>query len=72
MLSFGIKTTPANVNYDDILRVWREADTRENLRQLVNAGFTHVVLDPPSPYPGDVARWVTDELIIPTLDQAAR
>ncbi|MCK2215467.1 LLM class flavin-dependent oxidoreductase [Actinomadura sp. ATCC 31491] len=25
--SFGIKTTPANVGYDDILRVWREADT---------------------------------------------
>jgi alkanesulfonate monooxygenase SsuD/methylene tetrahydromethanopterin reductase-like flavin-dependent oxidoreductase (luciferase family) len=25
--SFGIKTTPANVSYHDILRVWREADT---------------------------------------------
>lgn len=25
-VSFGIKTTPMNVAYDDILRVWREAD----------------------------------------------
>src|ERR1700738_1804097 len=25
-LSFGIKTTPANVSYRDIQRVWREAD----------------------------------------------
>lgn len=26
MLSFGIKTAPMHVSYDDILRVWREAD----------------------------------------------
>jgi alkanesulfonate monooxygenase SsuD/methylene tetrahydromethanopterin reductase-like flavin-dependent oxidoreductase (luciferase family) len=26
-LSFGIKTTPANTTYEDIQRVWREADT---------------------------------------------
>ncbi|MDT0343738.1 LLM class flavin-dependent oxidoreductase [Streptomyces litchfieldiae] len=25
-LSFGIKTTPAHIGYDDILRVWQEAD----------------------------------------------
>jgi alkanesulfonate monooxygenase SsuD/methylene tetrahydromethanopterin reductase-like flavin-dependent oxidoreductase (luciferase family) len=26
-LSFGIKTTPVHTSYDDIVRVWREADT---------------------------------------------
>jgi hypothetical protein len=29
-----------------------------------------VVLNLPTPYPSDVARWVTDELIRPTLGQA--
>jgi len=27
MTSFGIKTAPMHVSYDDILRVWREADS---------------------------------------------
>ena len=48
------------------------AGIRERLRQLVDAGFTHVVLNPPAPYPSDVARWVTDELITPTLDHVGR
>jgi len=30
-LSFGIKTTPMRVGYDDIVRVWREADEIEEL-----------------------------------------
>ncbi|WP_067992189.1 LLM class flavin-dependent oxidoreductase [Nocardia pseudobrasiliensis] len=45
--------------------------TRNTLRQLATAGFTHLVLSLPSPYPRDVAHWVADELIIPvrrTLD----
>jgi hypothetical protein len=25
------------------------------------------VINPPAPYPNEVARWVADELIIPTL-----
>jgi alkanesulfonate monooxygenase SsuD/methylene tetrahydromethanopterin reductase-like flavin-dependent oxidoreductase (luciferase family) len=54
------------VSYDD------PGQTRESLRQLVDAGFTHLVLNPPTPYPSDVARWVTDELIMPTLDRAPR
>jgi alkanesulfonate monooxygenase SsuD/methylene tetrahydromethanopterin reductase-like flavin-dependent oxidoreductase (luciferase family) len=49
------------ISYDD------PSQTRERLRQLIDAGFTHVVLSLPTPYPGDVARWVTDELIMPTL-----
>jgi alkanesulfonate monooxygenase SsuD/methylene tetrahydromethanopterin reductase-like flavin-dependent oxidoreductase (luciferase family) len=43
------------------------ASTRKTLGQLVGAGFSHVVLNPPPPYPDHVARWVADELIIPTL-----
>ena len=54
------------VSYDDPAR------TRESLRQLIDAGFTHLVLNLPAPYPRDVARWVTDELIAPTLDDASR
>jgi hypothetical protein len=45
------------------------ASTRETLAQLVDAGFSHLVVNPPAPYPNQVARWVTDELIIPTLGQ---
>jgi len=44
--------------------------TRASLRQLVDAGFSHLVLNPPAPYPDDVVRWVTDELISPTLEHA--
>lgn len=29
MLSFGIKTSQSNIDYDDIVRVWREADATE-------------------------------------------
>jgi alkanesulfonate monooxygenase SsuD/methylene tetrahydromethanopterin reductase-like flavin-dependent oxidoreductase (luciferase family) len=49
------------VSYDHPARI------RESLRQLIDAGSTHLVLNPPAPYPNDLARWVTDELIKPTL-----
>ena len=26
-VSFGIKTTPMNTTYDEIVRIWRDADT---------------------------------------------
>ncbi|MBB5917561.1 alkanesulfonate monooxygenase SsuD/methylene tetrahydromethanopterin reductase-like flavin-dependent oxidoreductase (luciferase family) [Nocardia transvalensis] len=45
--------------------------TREYLRGLIDAGFTHLVLNPPAPYPDGVARWVTDEFVLPTLDYAS-
>lgn len=44
------------------------ASTRETLGQLVGAGFSHFVLNLPAPYPNEVAWWVADELITPTLD----
>jgi hypothetical protein len=48
---FGIMTAPMQVGYDDILRVWQEADTIPEIEHAVGA------------LPATVARWVTDEII---------
>jgi alkanesulfonate monooxygenase SsuD/methylene tetrahydromethanopterin reductase-like flavin-dependent oxidoreductase (luciferase family) len=48
------------VSYD------RPADTREAIREALDAGFGHVVLGLSAPYPTGVARWVADELITRT------
>jgi alkanesulfonate monooxygenase SsuD/methylene tetrahydromethanopterin reductase-like flavin-dependent oxidoreductase (luciferase family) len=45
------------VSYD------RPDTTRAAIATATAAGFTHIVLGLPSPYPPDVARWVADELI---------
>ncbi|MCC9742731.1 LLM class flavin-dependent oxidoreductase [Streptomyces sp. MNU89] len=45
------------VSYD------RPAATRDAIAEAVGAGFGHIVLGLPSPYPDGVARWVADELI---------
>ena len=37
--------------------------TRKAIGEAIEAGFGHVVLGLPAPYPANVARWVTDELI---------
>ncbi|PZG18791.1 LLM class flavin-dependent oxidoreductase [Nonomuraea aridisoli] len=37
--------------------------TREAITEAVTAGFQHIVLGLPAPYPSDVARWVADELV---------
>jgi alkanesulfonate monooxygenase SsuD/methylene tetrahydromethanopterin reductase-like flavin-dependent oxidoreductase (luciferase family) len=37
--------------------------TREAIDKVIAAGFQHIVLGLPAPYPADVAHWVTDELI---------
>ncbi len=37
--------------------------TRAAVRQALDAGFRHVVLILPAPYPADVARWVADTII---------
>jgi alkanesulfonate monooxygenase SsuD/methylene tetrahydromethanopterin reductase-like flavin-dependent oxidoreductase (luciferase family) len=124
MASFGIMTAQQEVSYEDVLRVWREADgvaqiehawpfdhllpiggdplgpihegwtllsalaaQTERLRVgvlvtsnrfrppamlariattvAVTAGFGHVVLGLPAPYPDGVAAWVAEELIAP-------
>jgi alkanesulfonate monooxygenase SsuD/methylene tetrahydromethanopterin reductase-like flavin-dependent oxidoreductase (luciferase family) len=37
--------------------------TRDAIGEATQAGFEHIVLGLPAPYPGNVARWITDELI---------
>jgi alkanesulfonate monooxygenase SsuD/methylene tetrahydromethanopterin reductase-like flavin-dependent oxidoreductase (luciferase family) len=39
------------------------AATRNAITNAIDAGFRHIVLGLPAPYPKDVARWVTSELI---------
>ncbi|MFJ1460734.1 LLM class flavin-dependent oxidoreductase [Nocardia sp. N2S4-5] len=42
-------------------------DTRKAIRAALDAGFPHIVLGLPSPYPPQVARWVADELVTPSV-----
>jgi alkanesulfonate monooxygenase SsuD/methylene tetrahydromethanopterin reductase-like flavin-dependent oxidoreductase (luciferase family) len=37
--------------------------TRDAIGEAIDAGFQHIILGLPAPYPVGVARWVTDELI---------
>ena len=37
--------------------------TRDAIGEAIDAGFRHIVLGLPAPYPASVARWVADELI---------
>jgi alkanesulfonate monooxygenase SsuD/methylene tetrahydromethanopterin reductase-like flavin-dependent oxidoreductase (luciferase family) len=48
------------VSYDD------PAATRETITKAVAAGFSHVVLSLPAPFPVGVAKWVAEELIAPS------
>ena len=41
-------------------------DTRTNIEQALHAGFGHIVLMLPAPYPDHVAQWITDQLITRT------
>ena len=45
------------VSYDEPER------TRDAIGRVVDAGFGHIVLGLPAPYPDGVARWMADELI---------
>jgi len=45
------------VSYDEPGR------TQEAITRAVGAGFRHFVLSLPAPYPENVARWITDEVI---------
>jgi hypothetical protein len=41
--------------------------TRDAIGAALDAGFRHVTLGlPAQPYPAGVARWVADELIVPS------
>jgi alkanesulfonate monooxygenase SsuD/methylene tetrahydromethanopterin reductase-like flavin-dependent oxidoreductase (luciferase family) len=54
------------ITYDDV------ASTRDTLRALIGAGFSHLVLNLEAPYPNRVAQWVADELIAPTFRDLGR
>ncbi|MEY7976991.1 LLM class flavin-dependent oxidoreductase [Streptomyces pilosus] len=45
----------------------RPGVTREAIGEALDAGFRHVVLGLPAPYPQGVARWAADELIRPSV-----
>ncbi len=51
------RSTNVPVSYD------RPGDTRAAIDQALQAGFHHIVLMLPAPYPAEVARWVAEELI---------
>jgi alkanesulfonate monooxygenase SsuD/methylene tetrahydromethanopterin reductase-like flavin-dependent oxidoreductase (luciferase family) len=59
---------PASITRSIILPVSYDqpAATRDAIRGAVGAGFTHVVLSLPAPYPAGVAQWVADEIISPS------
>jgi alkanesulfonate monooxygenase SsuD/methylene tetrahydromethanopterin reductase-like flavin-dependent oxidoreductase (luciferase family) len=43
------------------------AETRSAIDVAAEAGFRHIVLSLPAPYPAGVAQWVADEIIRPSL-----
>jgi alkanesulfonate monooxygenase SsuD/methylene tetrahydromethanopterin reductase-like flavin-dependent oxidoreductase (luciferase family) len=54
------RSLPLRVSYDD------PASTRDAIAKAVSAGFGHLVLSLPAPFPDGVARWVADEIITPS------
>jgi alkanesulfonate monooxygenase SsuD/methylene tetrahydromethanopterin reductase-like flavin-dependent oxidoreductase (luciferase family) len=42
----------------------RPREVRDTVRRAVDAGFRHIVLGLPAPYPGDVVHHVADEIIV--------
>ncbi|WP_200800019.1 LLM class flavin-dependent oxidoreductase [Jatrophihabitans endophyticus] len=55
-----VRSIALPLSYDD------PGATRDAIGRAVAAGFGHVVLIVPSPYPAGVARWVAEELVIPS------
>jgi alkanesulfonate monooxygenase SsuD/methylene tetrahydromethanopterin reductase-like flavin-dependent oxidoreductase (luciferase family) len=56
---------PASITRSVVLPVSYDhpGNTRDAIAEAVDAGFGHIVLSLPAPYPENVARWVTDKLI---------
>jgi alkanesulfonate monooxygenase SsuD/methylene tetrahydromethanopterin reductase-like flavin-dependent oxidoreductase (luciferase family) len=56
---------PASITRSIVLPVSYDhpSNTRDSIAEAIEAGFQHIVLGLPAPYPENVARWVTDELI---------
>ncbi|KAB8162631.1 LLM class flavin-dependent oxidoreductase [Streptomyces sp. 3MP-14] len=58
------RSVQTHVSYTD------PAATRAVVTDLLTTGATHIVLSLPAPFPEGVARWVTDEIIVPVLEGA--
>ena len=60
-----IGRNPASITRSLVLPVSYDhpGRTRDSIAEATGAGFLHIVLSLPAPYPGDVARWVASELI---------
>ena len=56
-----VRSIPLPVSYD------QPGTTREAISKALDAGFRHIVLSLPAPYPAGVSCWVTDELIVPSV-----
>ena len=56
---------PASITRSIVLPVSYDhpGSTRDAIAEAIDAGFRHIVLSLPAPYPENVAQWVTDELI---------
>jgi len=56
---------PASITWSLVLPVSydRPGSTRDSIAEAIGAGFRHVVLTLPAPYPENVALWVANELI---------
>jgi alkanesulfonate monooxygenase SsuD/methylene tetrahydromethanopterin reductase-like flavin-dependent oxidoreductase (luciferase family) len=56
---------PASITRSIILPVSYDqpGSTRDSVAEAIGAGFGHIVLSLASPYPGQAARWVADEVI---------
>ena len=56
---------PASITRSIVLPVSYDhpSGTRNSISQTIEAGFQHIILTLPAPYPQNVARWVTKELI---------
>ena len=56
---------PASITRSIHLRVSYDqpAKTQDSIAQAVDAGFRHIVLGLPAPYPGDIAHWAANQFV---------
>jgi alkanesulfonate monooxygenase SsuD/methylene tetrahydromethanopterin reductase-like flavin-dependent oxidoreductase (luciferase family) len=56
---------PASITRSIHLRVSYDqpTETRDSIAQAIDAGFQHIVLGLPAPYPDNVAHWAANELV---------
>jgi alkanesulfonate monooxygenase SsuD/methylene tetrahydromethanopterin reductase-like flavin-dependent oxidoreductase (luciferase family) len=65
---------PASITRSIVLPVSYDhpGQSRDAIAAVIGAGFRHIVLGLPAPYPENVARWVTDECITTAASQTHR